>query len=293
MIRGETWLDVYPAAFGSADLAAADRASAEQAIRNRVQTIYLGNGTMLARVLGRHKIFLHTNDRGFACHVAMDGFWEIWVTQFCARLLKPGMVAVDVGANYGYYTLLFADAVCAGGRVVAVEPNPRAASLLRESVLLNGFAGHTNVAEIAVGPPGMSESRLFVPISEPKNALLVEQDGHVGGDTLMVPVTTLDALTADYSRVDLVKIDAEGGEIGIVAGMQEMIKRHRPHLVLEFNAARYTDASAFLESLLAVYGEFFVIGFDGNAEPVSAAAILTTRVGEDWMIYFSHDSIAS
>ena len=244
---------------------------------------------MLARVLGRHKIFLHTSDRGFACHVAMDGFWEIWVTQFFARLLKPGMVAVDVGANYGYYTLLFGEAVTGSGRVLAVEPNPRAVSLLRETVLLNGHAGHTSVVEAALGPPGLSESRLFVPSSEPKNALLVDDDSQRGGETVAVAVTTLDALTADFARVDFVKIDAEGAEIGIVAGMQEVIRRHRPELVLEFNAARYADARGFLEGLLALYGQVFVIGFNGTAEPVDPETILATLIGEDWMLYFPHD----
>src|ERR1700712_1653814 len=185
--------DVYPIDLMPWDLAHADRATVERAIRSRVQTLYLGGGRMLARVLGRHKMFLHTSDRGFACHVAMDGFWEIWLTQFLARMLKPGMVAIDVGANYGYYTLLFAEAVTASGLVLAVEPNPAAAGSLKETVLLNGFAGHTRVLQSALGPPGMSQHHLFVPFGEPKNALLVEHNDHSEGDTICVPVTTLDA----------------------------------------------------------------------------------------------------
>ena len=290
MIGSEDLRDIYVRDIYVADLATADRITAEGAIRNRVQTLYLGEGVMLARVLGRHKMFLHTSDRGFACHVAMDGFWEIWVTQFFARTLKPGMVAVDIGANYGYYTLLFGDAVTHSGRVLAVEPNPRAASLLRETVLLNGIAGHTNVVEAALGPPGLSESRLFVPSREPKNAHLVDHDNLSDGETMAVAVTTLDELTADFARVDLVKIDAEGAEIGIVAGMQEVIRRHRPELVLEFNAGRYADARGFLEGLLALYGQVFVVGFNGTAEPIAPETILTTQIGEDWILYFPHDS---
>jgi FkbM family methyltransferase len=282
--------DGYPLNLGSADLANADRATVERAIRGRVQTLYLGDGVMLARVLGRHKMFLHTSDRGFGCHVAMDGFWESWITQFFARTLKPGMVAVDVGANYGYYTLLFGEAVSSSGRVVAIEPNPRAARLLRESVLLNGMATWTRVHEVAAGPPGLTESRLFVPSGEPKNAQLVEHDSYSGGDVVAVAVTTLDALTADLPRVDLVKIDAEGAEVGIVAGMQAVIRRYRPDLVLEFNAARYANAHGFLEGLLALYGQVCVVGFDGRPVPVRPETVLTTQVGEDWILYFQHDS---
>ena len=290
MTRGGTPQDFFPVDLTAADIAKADRGTVEQAIRNRVQTIYLGDGVMLARVLGRHKMLLHTNDRGFACHVAMDGFWEIWVTQFVARKLQPGMIAVDVGANYGYYTLLFGDAVTDSGRVLAIEPNPLASSLLRETVLLNGIADRISVVEVALGPPDLSKSHLFVPFGEPKNALRVDHDHHAGGKTISVPVRTLDALTADFARVDLVKIDAEGAEVGIIAGMQQVPRRHRPHLVLEFNAARYADARGFLDGLLALYGKVFVVGFDGTAQPVTPETILTTQVGEDWMLYFAHDS---
>jgi FkbM family methyltransferase len=289
MTMHKTPRDGYSVNLVSADLASADRATMERAIRDRVQTLYLGDGVMLARVLGRHKMFLHTSDRGFACHVAMDGFWESWITQFFARTLKPGMVAVDVGANYGYYTLLFGEAVTASGHVLAIEPNPRAAHLMRESVLLNGMAGRTRVHEVAVGAPGVTESRLFVPSGEPKNAQLVEHAAYPGGDVVTVAVTTLDALTADFERVDLVKIDAEGAEVGILAGMQAMIRRHRPDLALEFNAARYANARDFLDGLVALYGQVCVVGFDGRAVPVRPETVLTTQVGEDWILYFRHD----
>src|SRR4051812_47360748 len=96
--------DIYPD-----DLATLDRAVLERAIQRRAQTVYLGNGLALSRVLTRHKMLLHTADRGFADHVMMDGYWEIWLNQFFARTMKPGMTVVDVGANYGYYTMLFAD----------------------------------------------------------------------------------------------------------------------------------------------------------------------------------------
>ena len=282
--------DGYPLNLSSADLASGDRGTVERAIRDRVQTLYLGDGVMLARVLGRHKMFLHTSDRGFACHVAMDGFWESWITQFFARTLKPGMVAVDVGANYGYYTLLFGDAVTASGQVVAVEPNPRAARLLRESVLLNGMAARTRVHEVAAGPPGLTESRLFVPSGEPKNAQLVEHDGYPGGDVVTVPVATLDALTADFARVDLVKIDAEGAEVGIIAGMQDgdPAASSGPGAGIQRRplrrCARFPRTDCWLCTDRSAWS-----GSTAGPKPVRPETVLTTQVGEDWILYFKHD----
>jgi len=270
-----------------ANLSALDRGAAEDAIRSRVQTLYLGDGVMLARILGRHKIFLHTSDRGLACHLAMDGYWEIWVTQFVARLLQPGMTAIDVGANYGYYTLLFGDAVGAQGRVVAVEPNPRAAALLRETLHLNGHAGITTLVEAAVGAPDAPSAHLFVPDGEPKNAALTGHEALPGGETVTVPVLSVDSLVAGFDRVDLVKIDAEGSEVDIIAGMRETIARHRPAIILEFNAARYADARGFLLGLIDAYGTPIDVGFDGIARPVGVDTVLTARPGQDWTLYFA------
>jgi hypothetical protein len=106
---------------------------------------------------------------------------------------------------------------------------------------------------------------------------------------MTVPVTTLDTITGDFSCVDMVKIDAEGAEIGIFAGMRDVIRKHHPSLVLEFNASRYADPSGFLDGLLAAYPLVFVVGYGGMAEPISREAVLTDRFGEDRMLYFPRD----
>jgi FkbM family methyltransferase len=273
--------DLYPP-----DLATLSRADLEPAIQGRAQTVYLGQGVVLARVLTRYKLLLHTADRGFACHVMMDGYWEIWLTRFFANTMKPGMHAIDVGANYGYYTMLFADVVASTGRVLAFEPNPAAAALLRESVLLNGFAAYTEVIEAAAGAAPTGTTALFVPHGEPKNA-------HVGtskreGVAHTVNLTSIDAqLDKLQGRVDIIKIDAEGGEIDIIAGMRTLLRSAPPALVLEFNAARYAQPAEFLRQLLDVYGHVAAIDFDGAAIDVAPETVLTTNHGEDWLLYFA------
>lgn len=273
--------DLYPC-----DIATKPRGELERLVQSRAQTVYLGDGVVLARILTRYKMLLHTADRGFACHVMMDGFWEIWLTQFFARTLKPGMHAIDVGANYGYYTNLFADIVGAGGRVIAVEPNPAAAGLLRETVLLNGYGGHCQVTEAALGATAGGSVSLFVPRGEPKNAAIGAGNGRPGA-AHEVALTSLDHLAEGLGRVDLVKIDAEGAEVDIVAGMQGLLRTKPPALVLEFNAARCADAAGFLHSLLAIYGSVAFIDYDSTAKPVTPQTVLTTQVGEDWLLYFA------
>lgn len=273
-------MDLYPI-----HLANWPRSTVEAAIRRRVQTAYLGDGLVLARILGRHKIFLRSSDRGFACHLMLDGFWEMWLTQFLARRVTPGMTVVDVGANFGYYTLLLGDLVGAAGQVIAVEPNPEAASLLQESVLLNGHRTRTKVVPHALSASA-GHGWLYAPDGEPKNAALVDTEHLAGGKTIEVATLTLDEVALEYGKVDLVKIDAEGGEQGIVAGMRQVIARDRPAIVLEFNAARYTDPRRFLDELLASYGTARELSLDGTLLPLDRMSVLDQASLEDRILLF-------
>ena len=257
----------------------------ERAIRACVQTAYLGDDLVLARVLGRHKMFLRGSDRGFACHLMLDGFWEMWLTQFLAQTVQPGMTVVDVGANYGYYTLLMADAVGAGGRVVAVEPLPDAAALLHQTVQLNGFGDRTRIVPQALGAAA-GTALLFAPAGEPKNTTIVDRADLPGGRTQAVPVVTLDSLVLDGPRVDLVKIDAEGAEENIVAGMRGMLERDRPKLVLEYNAARYADPGGFLDALLAIYGQASELSLEGPLVPLDRGSVTDPAPRVDRLLVF-------
>ena len=273
-------LDLHPH-----HLATWPRMTLEAAIRRRVQTAYLGDGVVLARVLGRHKMFLRSADRGFACHVMLDGYWEMWLTQFLATRVQPGMTVIDVGANFGYYTLLMGEAVGATGRVLAVEPNPEAASLLQESVNLSGHGARTRLMPKALGASA-GHAWLYAPHGEPKNASLVGQPDLPGGTTIEVATITLDEVALGYPKIDLVKIDAEGGEQGIVAGMQQLIVRDRPLIVLEFNAARYAEPEAFLDSLLVHYGDAVELRPDGDIVPLDRPSVLDQASREDRLLVF-------
>ncbi|WP_233247757.1 FkbM family methyltransferase [Caulobacter endophyticus] len=110
------------------------RGENEAEIRLRCASAFLGRGVSVCRVLGRYKLFVDGLDYGLGPHLLLDGYWEMWTTEAIARAVKPGMTVVDVGANLGYFTLLMADLVGAGGRVHAFEPNPQIATLLARSV---------------------------------------------------------------------------------------------------------------------------------------------------------------
>lgn len=277
------------------ELMAFDRQQAELAILQRVSNAYLGNHTALVRVLGRYKLYVDTRDRGFGSHVLLDGFWEIWLTLFCARNVKRGMTAIDVGANFGYYSILLAELVGAKGELVAVEPNPHAADFLRRSAELNGMLGRTRIERLALGKMASGEASLYVPHSEPKNALIVSEDflpRVQEGSVISVPVTTLDQLCASCERVDFIKIDAEGAEEAIFDGMGETIGRHQPMIVVEFNSARYADAGDFLDRLASLYGSLRRLDFSGEAVPVTREDLLSKYGSDDSLLVLSRNKPA-
>ncbi|WP_244642324.1 FkbM family methyltransferase [Phyllobacterium sp. 628] len=242
------------------------------------------------RILGRYKFYLDTRDRGFGSHLLLDGYWEIWLTQFCARNIRAGMVAVDVGANFGYYSVLLAELVGAAGRLLAVEPNPHAVDFLRRSIDLNGFLRRTRIEAVILGDETTGVAPLFVPYNEPKNATVVEPwfiaDPLVGA-ILNVPETSLDQLCASYERVDFIKIDAEGGEQRIFDGMKETIRQHKPMIVLEFNAERYKNGPDFIEQMMSVYGTLRRLDYKGQTHSVSTHELLSENFGEDWLLVLS------
>jgi FkbM family methyltransferase len=276
------------------ELASFDRAAAEREIRSRARAVYLGSDTALVLILGRYKFFLDTQDRGFGAHVMLDGFWEIWLTLFCARNLKSGMTAIDVGSHYGYYAMMFADFVGASGHLMAIEPNPRAIELLGRSLELNGFMGRSEVLPAVAGGAEDGQANLFIPPFESKNSLVIaDPDGlSERGTVIQVRSVCVDTLSAKMERIDFVKIDAEGSEERIFEGMKETIKRFHPLIVMEFNALRYADPGAFLERMLDAYGSLHAIEFDGSAPPVRPEEVLTKRVGEDWLIVLSRTPLA-
>jgi FkbM family methyltransferase len=218
-----------------------DRDMLEAASRAESRAVYLGQETVLCRVLGKYLMYADAQETGITPHLCMDGYWESWITVALARTVRPGWHCLDVGANHGYYTLIMADAVGREGRVIPVEPTPRLADLLRQTLDVNGFPYVTVAAEAASDTNGET-LQLVIPPRRSMNARVAHE---AGPNDMVVEVksVTIDALTRDWPRVDLIKIDVEGAEESVWRGMERTIaESSRLVVILEFNVERYDDA---------------------------------------------------
>jgi FkbM family methyltransferase len=252
-----------------------DRSLFERRAAEQARSAYLGGRTALCRVLGSLLLYVDTDDTGISPHLIMSGYWESWVSCAIGRVLRPGWHCVDIGANHGYYTLLLAEAAGPAGRTLAVEPNPRLAGLLGRSLLVNGLAERATVVQAAALDLDGTAARL----SYPAHLINATLDRPAAGDdrTIEAATVTLDTLTRDWQRVDLVKVDAEGAEEAIWHGGRLTWERHRDVIVvLEFNAARYADPAAFLDAITATGFRLGLIRWDGAIELVTAAAVLAS-----------------
>ena len=293
----------------------ASRRSLEKYSRSLAMGVPYDGGRILCRLLGEFPAFVATGDLGIGPRLILDGFWEAWVTLALARYVQPGMLCVDVGANYGYYTLLMAAAAGPEGRVLACEPHPLLAEqLLPANLTLNGFESRVAVCPLAisdrdgqvvefglhgnnVGSSSLA-SRVGVRIvtaTEGEDLQSRNGDGRavLPYDVVQrarVQTATLDSLCADWPRLDLVKIDVEGAEALVWEGMQETLRRFRHAVVvMELHLAQpQSQLLSLLHEIERVGYHLRHVNYEGNLTLVDPATILG-QPREHWMLWLSHD----
>jgi FkbM family methyltransferase len=154
------------------------------------------------------------------------GSYEPQETALVRAILRPGATFVDVGANWGYFTLLGAAAVGSTGRVVSLEPDPRLFARLRENVALNGL-DRVECLEVAAGEaPGELVLEGYDEKQDNWGLSKLSSGGASGqGPRFTVATRPLDALLEKTERVDLLKMDIEGAEDVALRGMRDGLAR--------------------------------------------------------------------
>jgi len=149
------------------------------------------------------------------------------------NLCPEGGVAIDVGANFGEWSLQMARAVGATGRVFAFEPSPAIAEALRKTLAINGQK-HASVIEAAASATEGAANFTVNEDHSGKSGIGTEAGGDRTRDT-SVPTVTLDSFAASQQldRLDFIKIDVEGHDAEVLAGADKTLGQFKPALVLE------------------------------------------------------------
>jgi FkbM family methyltransferase len=212
-----------------------------------------------ARYLASFWLYVEPEDKAFTIHW-QDGFWESWVSVWMSQQFESHDTFIDIGANVGYYSMM---AATAGLKTIAFEPNPAVAKMIENSKFVN--RKNLELLELALA-------------DKPGHASLEIPEGHSGGAHLVegktVKVETLDSFTRMKWPNPLIKIDAEGAEPLIWAGMQKFLAKGSHWCVtLEWDRNRY-DAEAFADQLLDG-NTVSLIDFDGCEPHISREQLLS------------------
>jgi FkbM family methyltransferase len=206
---------------------------------NERKAVYLGNNTILTKTIHGHKIYLDANDLSLTPHLILDGYWESWITNFFMSIVKEGMTVLDIGANVGYYTLLAASAVGPNGKVFSFEANKKISDLVFFSSHVNGFNDRVTVINKAVFSEETElEFKIYDRYKGSSGIFETQEKATLFHDivrTEIVKTITLDSYFANDTKIDLIKIDAEGAEPFIFKGAARVLKNN-PNLkiIMEF-----------------------------------------------------------
>jgi FkbM family methyltransferase len=268
------------------ELASMARHDIEVASRANSQNVYLGNETLLCRVLGKYMMYCDTEDGGIVPHLCLNGYWEIWITMVMAQTVKVGWYCIDIGANHGYYTLIMADAVGPSGRVLALEPNPPLVNLLNKTLSVNGLQDRTEVLQKAISNTSGESVKLVIPQGRGLNGSICANTVLESDRVFEVETITTDDLTKGWPRVDFIKIDAEGAELQIWQGLTATIHNNQNiTIILEFNCGRYANPKGFLQDILNVGFKLKHIDYDAKVKNLTIDQCLAERPNEDWMLF--------
>jgi len=192
--------------------------------------------------------------------------------KFLRRLLQPGQNVIDIGANYGVYTLSMGKKIGPTGRVWAFEPAINTAKLLAEGIAVNGFT-HIILEQSALSN-SLGKAQLSLNDNSELNALVHGKTPTSASET--VPLTTLDECMRRYGwqNIDFIKIDAEGEEANILKGGEMFFADMSPLVQYEVKAKSdlHMDlvqdfAALGYESYRLVPGLELLIPFDAESSP--------------------------
>ncbi len=249
-----------------------------------MRTVYVGNNTALIRLKYGHRIYVDSRDITIGMNMMIRGEWEAHYTELVRKIVKKGDTVVDVGANYGYYSVITGWQVGNSGQVYAFEPNPVVFNFLNKSLKANGFFTNKMAKSFQVGLSDYEGVSTFSFLDgdfgggsmfTPENRIVKEKF-----DVIDVDISTMDIQLKDVKSLDFVKIDAEGAEVSIIKGMQSLISRS-PNLkiLMEFYPnyiKKHSTVESFVDELVKYGFVFYRPLIHGELQKISIEELKET-----------------
>lgn len=195
---------------------------------------------------------------------------EYKLTRFFIRTLKSDDSFYDAGANYGFYTLLAAEFVGAGGEIHAFEPMPAVHARLE----LNSPGPVARIVPAALWDRAGTATLYRHPLGDACSTLEPEVAAHDPArvEKLEVRCTTLDDYARENRPPTVIKIDVEGGERRLIAGGRHTLRKARPVVAMEIWSGESGERFSLpaCRALLELGYGAHALNEDGTTSPLAA-----------------------
>jgi FkbM family methyltransferase len=207
---------------------------------------------------------------------ALNNKFEQTESALVRSILKSGDVALDIGANLGYYTMLFASLVGDNGHVYSFEPMPELFDSLEQSAKRNGFGDRVTAFNAALSDEIGQVPLIFAPGSDNWGgaALWVGREVLPHHKTIAVMTGPL-SFFSKLDRIDFIKIDVEGAEPLVIRGCSDVLAKSKPLILSEVHAPMLQTVSnqsveGYFKQLEAIGYEAHSVTPDGRIGPLIA-----------------------
>lgn len=250
-----------------------------------VHGTYVGGGRVLIATNWGGRLFLPADDISLMPEMVAYGVYDVPFTAFVRRHIRPGDTVIDVGANVGLFTVLLGYQVWEFGRVIAYEASPRLVELLRDNVTMNWLDDRIEVVPKAAAAtsgslPFLAPRRLAGGGSLQPIEAALQADARTGTlERIDVETEPLDVHAGRFERIDLIKIDVEGAEEQVFAGMTALldsgvVRRVTFEVSRALSGADWEPFAQRLRALEHVGWRFATIEPSGEPEPMALEAVI-------------------
>ena len=172
-----------------------------------------------------------------SCSIQQFGLIDIETPVYIASYLREGMIFMDIGAHYGFYSMLAGKITGPSGRTYSFEPTPATYTILARN---SGTVANATAEMMAISDSTNPVSFVaYAHTSSAFNHIYNPNETAVTGTIITARCTTLDAYCHDKSLLpDLIKLDTEGYELHALKGAENTISQGAPAFVIEFGMTK-------------------------------------------------------
>lgn len=252
-------------------------------------------------------MYLDPYDIAVVPHIALERIWEREITYAWLATLekdvRPDPVVVDIGANFGYYSVFAAQMNRKRGKVILFEANPNLHHYIHKTLSVNWLNENTIVENTALSnKKGTSKLNIFKDYIGSSSMQSIERlmsyNGHQmnveAESTVTVPTIDLDSYCKmnKIKKIDLIKMDIEGYEETAYEGMRRIVKES-PNLILfmEFTKGGYENPQKFYAQLISDFEFVYSIMPDGqlrHLENTEYGQVISTTESLTFLVFSKH-----